>query len=833
MVTRRQSLKLVVSALLAPQFARVPFAEAALSSKRATELGCVSCTSKSALMGVYAHPLDSAALLKHAGLPQTLSATMRSGGGAAIHLVESATGGLSFSVKDIELGGIPAIVVTRHYNSRSNEDRGLGAGWSFGFDDRLEVVGTGAQLHTASGEVINFTASSQGGLQPTNPGLTGHGTLSQRDDATWIEASQSGTQRLYSRLGDSFYLSRINQNVMGSLVIERDSTGRMRSITSTQNNASVRFEWSSTSPARVTALSDSTGRSVQFGFANGLLTNVGDVAGASWTYGYRSGLLVQAVDPESTTLVSAIYDGARVSEMDTLDGRISLSYDDSGSALAVTSTDQLGNRTLYTHNQFGQLTGARTTTASNTAIESMAVSYDSAQRATSIIRSDGTARTFTLDGNGRLVSYAAGKKWMTWTYDGSGNVVAKADPAGSTAFENDENGRPLRALSARPSRSFSAQYSTAGLSTLSSTKQTIALGYESSGQLSSVIDSKGGTYEYGYNAQGALISEKHPSGYQAAAVLDARGNLSSWADSAGNELTYVRDKRGALTEVRNTAGDWARAERDSVGRVVRLTNSSGQSRHFSYDAVGRLLQYQDAAGSVFNVEYADSSPRAKATQMTQVNGTRVVIRNARGRNVVVERTAITTLSQVGGTDGSSYDDGWVDPLHGKGLLGSFSGAASVSVSAASKKKKVVKKNVGPFLAAPLDDDDDDGGGGDDGPNTPGQPIGDDGGDDDDDDDSDGDGGGDCASCQSAYQTSCAADRKVAYQNALAASAGVSLACEGLVIATIESVIGAIVIAVTCSVGNYALGQSMINSADSAYTACMNKVPFECRSYCPE
>ena len=76
--------------------------------------------------------------------------------GLPVELVSSATGTLSFGIRDLTFAETPFLKFQRFYSSENDEDIGLGKGWTFDFSDRININGALAVLTNRAGEKISF-----------------------------------------------------------------------------------------------------------------------------------------------------------------------------------------------------------------------------------------------------------------------------------------------------------------------------------------------------------------------------------------------------------------------------------------------------------------------------------------------------------------------------------------------------------------------------------------------------------------------------------------------------------------------------------------------------
>ncbi|HYY95424.1 MAG TPA: DUF6531 domain-containing protein, partial [Pyrinomonadaceae bacterium] len=225
--------------------------------------------------------------------------------GARLNFISTSDGSLAFAVNDLELSGPMPLFFQRVYASGRREDAGLGAGWSFVFDDRITFNGDAATLTTGAGAVVALRRVGGGHFVPQTdaPGL--HQSFDLTDGET-ISEQAAGLTRTYRKLGDAYRLARIADPNDNSINIYFNDRGNVVRIAS--GSASLSLDWSGGKRPLLLSVADSAGRRVSFRQAGQRLRAVTDAAGAEWSYGYAGGRLTRASDPVGRVLLRARYD---------------------------------------------------------------------------------------------------------------------------------------------------------------------------------------------------------------------------------------------------------------------------------------------------------------------------------------------------------------------------------------------------------------------------------------------------------------------------------------------------------------------------------------------
>ena len=153
--------------------------------------------------------------------------------GSVVNFVSTAKGNLSFATTDFSyLTGSLPLTFQRTYTSDRTEDRGLGTGWSFTFDDRITVQGNTATMMTSNGDKVLFKKDQQKFVLTTaNASL--HQSFELQDNL--IKEQLGGLTRLYQKKGNTFYLSEISDNNENKIKLNLEDSGRVLKIEDSHN----------------------------------------------------------------------------------------------------------------------------------------------------------------------------------------------------------------------------------------------------------------------------------------------------------------------------------------------------------------------------------------------------------------------------------------------------------------------------------------------------------------------------------------------------------------------------------------------------------------------
>ena len=311
---------------------------------------------------------------------------------------------------------------------------------------------------------------------------------------------------------------------------------------------------------------------------------------------------------------------------DSNSGVTRLAFDANDNLTSV--TDPRGLVTTYTYNGFGDF---KALASPDTGL--MANTFDSGGNIVSSADSRNSIATNTYDSLGRIVSSAfrigsTTDQTIRYTYDsgthGRGRLTGASDANHSMAWIYDRQGR----LTGK------SQTLTAG-----SVIQSLGYGYNSMGQLTTLLMPSGRTIQYGYDSNGKTSSVTL-LGTPDVTILsnvtyDPFGPITGWAWGNGIAASRTFDADGKLTNIAHAStivgsrtlsyddafritgisdsanGDptWALGY-DPLDRLISATNA-GANIGYTYDANGNRLTQSGTSASSYQV--AASSNRLSST----------------------------------------------------------------------------------------------------------------------------------------------------------------------------------------------------------------------------
>ncbi len=563
------------------------------SASNRKDSSCSTCTPKaegSALVDA----VDRLAVLGRTTQIQTMLPIQHSlREGTPVNFVSTATGHLAFAISDLELIGTMPVTFQRSYNSRLRQDRGLGNGWSFAFDDWILIEGERATLTKGDGSVIAFRADEAGSyLVPANLQPSLHQSFKINGDTITEEVGEFS--RIYKKKRGVYRLAQITDRNGNLIRIGFDSSGNLSRVSG--SNHWLKLEWSNGARSRLLGLVDSAGRRVTFKHEGTRLGSVIDTAGNEWSYKYSSAGLTTAKDPFGRVLLSVTYDRAgRAVEAGDAAGSYSYEYDSSSAVSTRTVVaDPLGIRTVYEHRSDGALTSLW----EHGGQRLLEITHDSANRPTRFLSLRDGELSYGFDEQNRLTQITSSGASRTYTYDDRGRVTSLTDNGVRTDYVRDSSGNIVTATSSDPNLNYRAAYDPHGrlLNIESATGPGVTNEYDANGNVTAFSTEINGRTLVERDATGQIKEERFSSGEAVRYERDARGLVTKKLSTRGHSITFERDSSGALTGLIGTDNTWIRARRDVAGRIVELNSSTGKTRRFAYDARGGLTEYRDSSG---------------------------------------------------------------------------------------------------------------------------------------------------------------------------------------------------------------------------------------------
>lgn len=469
----------------------------------------------------------------------------------------------------------------------------------------------------------------------------------------------------------------------------------------TQGSTRVTEVYDATHGGRITSTADISGNTVHYAYnAAGLLASVTTASGEITYLDYNGTQLTQLRtvlknadgSQSAQTAVRYSYDGlGRLSQVtvdlspddDIADGKVyttTYTYDGGSHRIASLSASD-GSQVAFTYQLIdGEYRVTQIAETSDVGVVRITrLSYDFANRTTTITSPLGINTNMVYDDQGRVTAIKGVGGWQSFYYNEAGQLWIYQDPnSNQTFYTYDSHGNVIGQQDSFTTieRTYSAtnqlltetltQYNTlTGTSNFRTPAVTRYL-YDAQDHLRFVVSPEGRVTEFRYNAAGQQISQLNYSANTYLGSVFDEASLASWVGSLSDktqatrtDLTY--DFRGNLASTMRYSQLLANGEGDSsaaltqtqyvydpFGRLLqRFVGAPGamQVQQFTYDGLGRLLTATAFDGTQTLYQYDDTH---RQVAITYANGlTQVSTYNLAGELVaVVQHGGGAVLSQV-------------------------------------------------------------------------------------------------------------------------------------------------------------------------------------------
>jgi RHS repeat-associated protein len=360
---------------------------------------------------------------------------------------------------------------------------------------------------------------------------------------------------------------------------------------------------------RVTSVRTPLENTTQLSYlVNGRIDRIIEARGNSTNSGYDDyGNLEQVIDPlgnfmqfgysivglQCTSLTDQL-GRAKTMQYDPNDRLKTLVYDSVGGdphpqrvnafdAFGQTSlTDELGQVTSVTRNEFGYLTSITDPLDNVTAM-----AYDPNNNPVSVTDPLGRITSTTYDAANRplVVTDALGKT-VKRDYDADGNLLTLTDKnENKTVFKYDANNRLIE--------------------TKDPLLKTVTIGRDALGRAATVTNARGKVVRYSFDDDGRLARKEYQEttdgsfNQKAAFTYDPNGNILSRTDDWGT-TSFSYDKRNLPTAMTYPTGKTVTFAYTASGHLSTMTYPNGLSVTYTHDNYNRLpipVRFYNAAGT--------------------------------------------------------------------------------------------------------------------------------------------------------------------------------------------------------------------------------------------
>ncbi len=332
----------------------------------------------------------------------------------------------------------------------------------------------------------------------------------------------------------------------------------------------------------------------------------------------------------------------------------SWSYGFNAAGQRISSTDPLGNTTLYGYDSQWRLVSI-----TNPAGQALRVSaFDANGRPSAIVDANGVLATLSTNARGQITAVTRGGATTTARYDAAGQLVALGWADGSMLGFAYDGAHRLVGVSDGLGNAISYGLDNAG--NRISVAVTDAAGtlryehgwsYDPFGRLLADVGAAGQTRRYLYNADDSLSVVTDPLGHATVWAVDGLGRRIARVDATGAQTSFNYDSLDHLVGIVDALGNSTAMLIDGFDQLTeRVSPDSGVSL-YGHDEVGDETETIDARGVVGNTSF-DSLQRPLITSYAGAPG-ETVTRVYDGGSYGVGR--LSSMTDAAGSLALGYD----------------------------------------------------------------------------------------------------------------------------------------------------------------------------------
>lgn len=305
-------------------------------------------------------------------------------------------------------------------------------------------------------------------------------------------------------------------------------------------------------------------------------------------------------------------------EIDAVWALYAITYTYDAAGRRTSSTDAVGNRTLYFYDDDSRLT--HTVNAAGEVTEQQ---YNALGQLTASIRYGKRIDLSGLTGanaggiaNASLLSAidavrnAAADARITYTYTAAGQVASTTDATGNlTTIEYDAFGQEVsRTTALGDGRTVMQEtgYDKRGLAVVSlldpsGLRLTTSTIYDAFGRAVRSFDRNGNVSEVTYDRLGRTVATRDPLGGTRATTYDAFDRVLTQSDALGNVTSYAYSDAQRTVTVTLPGNIVTTTTRNRFGQTVKVSDANGSDTLYQYDRNGNLIQTNTALTETVSV----------------------------------------------------------------------------------------------------------------------------------------------------------------------------------------------------------------------------------------
>jgi len=508
-------------------------------------------------------------------------------------------------------------------------------------------------LDDADGQIIKSIGRTGAKFEKQNDDLF---VLKEADHAYFIrtvrnEAGHRTGLRWTDRLGNAIDYDAdgkvISYNDHNGIAVHfgRDAQGHITEVRDHNHVAPapalLTWTWSG---EKVTAISDYSGRSVQYHYTGDNLTEVIDVLQHPWGYSYVGAAATPLMHTETDAegrVTTIDYQGNRVWKVTgPVAGATTVyeyNYDRGSRQYTAVETSPEGKHTESTYDADGKLIRQEIGTGSNIRVVSRTIKDSATVDIEYDERNQPTRTEYDANRNPIKVTYPDGSTTSA-TYDGAHSLpLTRTDELGViTKYEYDTNGNPTMLTEAfgLPEQRVTTYTNDPLGQRLTQTVKgetpaddaTTTWTYDAYGNVQSATDAENHTTSFAYDVQGNIVkrtdarqkdwftptnaagwvtSQKDPLGHETIFTYDKVGNRTVVEDPAHNITRYTYTPWDLLETVTDPLGGVKTTHYTKDGLRKEEIDESGVRMLYVYDGDGRLTSTTDGAGNLTTLNYGN------------------------------------------------------------------------------------------------------------------------------------------------------------------------------------------------------------------------------------
>ena len=519
---------------------------------------------------------------------------------------------ISIPAREIPLG------LSCTYNSQDDFEGQFGYGWRSNYDIILEEQPDGSVIEVDEKGI--YTIYTQNPDRSYTASRGKYSKLTKNPDTTYTILRKHGRRDYF----DSQELLTKIEGRNGSFIsILRDSDGIISEVS---DSSGRKLLFTKDAQDRIIEVKDPANRVFKYKYDNqGNLVKTTDPLNNETLYQYdNSHNLIQQTDANTHSLYFEYdaKDRAYHSWQDGNNNGVTLSFDTDNKT--TTSTDSLGNVTIYEYNEYGLVTKMI-----NAEGGIRDFSWDDNFNKTSSTDENGNTAYFTYDTKGSLLTIEGPLNNITaftyepdfdfvssitdalgniieYFYDTNGNLIQVRYVLNNSAYYSYDISGSLIQIKDANNNITNFSYDTYGnqIQITDSLNNKTNFSYAILGNVTETTDAEGNSTNFTYELLNRRIQIIYPNNSKAAYSYDAVGNLISFIDGNNNTTTYTYDVVDRLSQTTDALSNITKYSYDTEGNRTAITDANNGVAQYFYDNLNRLIKTVDPLTNqtVFNYD---------------------------------------------------------------------------------------------------------------------------------------------------------------------------------------------------------------------------------------